>query len=142
MTGPAGHHNAASSYHGGAIGIAVGRYQKPTIVFRFLTSGNLELGLEATDSSAETMYGDCERECSNGENHMLDDISSISQDLLSHLLHFYVDVLDVEESMYEAYEKNEGINHAFHAQLQHENNHDTSTFLTLPEIISTRKRKR
>ena len=35
-----------------------------------------------------------------------------------------------------------GIDPTFHAQLQHENEHDISTSLALPKIIPARKRKR
>ena len=56
-------------------------------------------------------------------------------------LHYYVDVPNAQESTYEACKRNVGIDPAFHAQLQQENEHDISTFLALPEIIPTRKKK-
>ena len=69
-------------------------------------------------------------------------VSSPFQDHTNCPLHYYVDVPNAHESTYEACERNVGIDPAFHAQLQHENEHDISTFLALPEKILARKRKR
>ena len=97
----------------------------------------------AAQSIIDRMHGNCESDadCTNGETNTLLEISSPSYDPSNPTLHYYIDVLNVEESMYEACKRNVGINTAFHAQLQQENEHDISTFFALPEIIPARKRK-
>jgi hypothetical protein len=56
--------------------------------------------------------------------------------------HFYVDVLNQEESSYTREEQHTIIDPQFRAQLQEEHEQDISHFLALPEIIPAKKRKR
>ena len=57
--------------------------------------------------------------------------------------HFYIDVLDVDKSTYQARKRHVPINPDFQSNLEEEQEAgDFSTFLTLLEIIPARKRKR
>ena len=83
-----------------------------------------------------------ETDFSDGKSNMVLNVPSPRHDDSNRPLHYYVDVPNAQESTYEACERNMSIDPTFHAQLQHENEHDISTFLALPEIIPARKRKR
>ena len=94
-----------------------------------------------SDSAIRSQHvcdGKTNTDCSDADGSMLVDMSSPPHDLLNRPLHYYIDVSNVEDNTYEALERNLGIDPAFHAQLQQENEHDISTFLTLPEIIPER----
>ena len=79
---------------------------------------------------------------SDGENNIELDVSSLHHDRNYRPLHYYVDVPNAQDNTYDACNMSVGIDLGFHAQLQEENEHDISTFLTLPELIPARKRKR
>ena len=93
---------------------------------------------------ADTLHGDTltETDLSNGESNMVLDVSSPHHDHSNRPLYYYVDVPNAHKSTYEACERNVGIDPAFHAQLQQENEHDISIFIALPKIIPVRKGKR
>ena len=57
-------------------------------------------------------------------------------------LHFYMDVPDAHERTYPVCDQSVGIDPGFQAQLREDDDHDISSFLALPELISARKRKR
>ena len=145
MTGPTGDngtatkqaHQAASD-HRTATGLAG---FKPSAPSQTSAGFDLESGDELVHCMGTSVHGDTltETELSEGEHNMVLDVSSPHQNHSNRPLHYYVDVPNAHESTYEACERNVGIDHAFHTQLQQENEHDISTFLALLEIIPVRK---
>ena len=82
------------------------------------SGGDLNSGSDPVDSvtrSQELCDGKTNIDYSDAKSNLLLDMSSPLHNPLNRPLHYYVEVLNAEESTYEASERNMGIDPTFHA---------------------------
>ena len=142
VTGLAGHPSAAiedgeqpADHRGRATGLAG---------TRDIASVRLDISPASTGAESDSTHGSpqTETESEHDETNIEVQVCSPGHDRNTRPLHFYVDVPDAHESTYDVCDWSVGIDPGFHAQLREDDDHDISSFLALPELIPTRKRKR
>ena len=112
----------------------------PQVVADSVGRSDSEASLSESNDLHE--HGEGEISGSDAEGRAVGEMCSPRRDPSRCPVHFYIHVHDGEQSIYTPCKRNITIDSEFQAQLQQNQEDDINNFLTLSEIIPTRKRQR